>query len=90
MSREGGTLIFYRVERVVREDSSGTHSATSQRRSARGSSTHAGSLGGPENCIRHAASVMHPADGMPDDLLRVSVGLEDPNDLAADLEQALG
>jgi len=28
---------------------------------------------------RHAASVMHPADGMPDDLLRVSVGLEDPN-----------
>ena len=50
----------------------------------------AGSLGGPESLIQHAASVMHPADGIPDDLLRVSVGLEDAADLVADLEQALG
>ena len=50
----------------------------------------AGSLGGPESLIQHAASVMHPADGIPDDLLRVSVGLENPGDLIGDLEQALG
>jgi len=49
----------------------------------------AGSLGGAESLIQHAASVMHPADTIPDDLLRVSVGLEDPSDLIADLKQAL-
>ncbi len=49
----------------------------------------AGSLGGPESLLQHAASVMHPADTIPDDLLRVSVGLEHPVDLVADLEQAL-
>lgn len=49
----------------------------------------AGSLGGPESLIQHAASVMHPADGIPDDLLRVSVGLEHADDLLVDLEQAL-
>jgi cystathionine gamma-synthase len=50
----------------------------------------AGSLGGPESLIKHAASLMHPADGIPDDLLRISVGLEDTEDLIADLQQALG
>jgi cystathionine gamma-synthase len=50
----------------------------------------AGSLGGPESLIQHAASVMHPADRIPDDLLRLSIGLEHPEDLVADLEQALG
>lgn len=50
----------------------------------------AGSLGGPESLIQHAASVMHPAGSIPDDLLRVSVGLEHADDLLADLEQALG
>jgi cystathionine gamma-synthase len=50
----------------------------------------AGSLGGPESLIHHAASVMHPADGIPVDLLRISTGLEHPDDLIADLTQALG
>jgi cystathionine gamma-synthase len=49
----------------------------------------AGSLGGPESLIQHAVSVMHPPDGIPDDLLRVSIGLEHPDDLVADLRQAL-
>lgn len=49
----------------------------------------AGSLGGPESLIQHATSVMHPADGAPDDLLRLSIGLEHPDDLIADLTQAL-
>jgi cystathionine gamma-synthase len=49
----------------------------------------AGSLGGPESLIQHAVSVMHPAGAIPDDLLRVSIGLEHPEDLIKDLEQAL-
>jgi cystathionine gamma-synthase len=49
----------------------------------------AGSLGGPESLIQHSASVMHPADGVPDDLLRLSIGLEHPDDLIADLTHAL-
>jgi cystathionine gamma-synthase len=50
----------------------------------------AGSLGGPESLIQHATSVMHPAGTIPEDLLRVSVGLEHPADLIDDLRQALG
>jgi cystathionine gamma-synthase len=50
---------------------------------------HAGSLGGPESLIQHAASVMHPVGAIPDDLLRVSIGLEHPEDLIEDLKQAL-
>jgi cystathionine gamma-synthase len=50
----------------------------------------AGSLGGPESLIQHAASVMHPAGAVPDDLLRLSIGLEHPDDLIADLQSALG
>ena len=49
----------------------------------------AGSLGGPESLIQHAASAMHPAGSIPDDLLRLSIGLEHPDDLIADLESAL-
>jgi cystathionine gamma-synthase len=49
----------------------------------------AGSLGGPESLIQHAASVMHPAGSIPGDLLRLSIGLEHPQDLIADLESAL-
>lgn len=36
------------------------------------------------------ASVAGSALEVPDDLVRVSVGLEDASDLVADLEQALG
>lgn len=50
----------------------------------------AGSLGGPESLIRHVASTTKPSDGIPDDLLRVSVGLEHANDLIEDLNAALG
>ena len=48
------------------------------------------SLGGVESLIEHRASVEGPGTPCPSDLLRLSVGLEDPADLIADLEQALG
>ncbi|HEX8805852.1 MAG TPA: aminotransferase class I/II-fold pyridoxal phosphate-dependent enzyme [Candidatus Aquilonibacter sp.] len=49
----------------------------------------AGSLGGPESLIRHVASTTKSSNGVPPDLLRVSVGLEHADDLIEDLEQAL-
>ncbi|MFF5216398.1 trans-sulfuration enzyme family protein [Micromonospora sp. NPDC000442] len=55
--------------------------------------THAVSLGGVDTLIQHPASLTHrPVEGeaKPDGgLLRLSVGLEDPEDLRADLENAL-
>jgi cystathionine gamma-synthase len=48
------------------------------------------SLGGVESLIEHRASVEGPGTPCPPDLLRLSVGLESPADLIADLEQALG
>jgi cystathionine gamma-synthase len=48
------------------------------------------SLGGVESLIEHRASVEGAGTPCPSDLLRLSVGLEDPADLIADLEQALG
>jgi cystathionine gamma-synthase len=47
------------------------------------------SLGGVESLIEHRASVEGPGTPVPTDLLRLSVGLEDREDLLADLEQAL-
>jgi cystathionine gamma-lyase len=55
------------------------------------------SLGGVESLIEHPAIMTHasvPADvraalGIGDNLVRLSVGIEDVDDLAADLEQAL-
>ena len=47
------------------------------------------SLGGTHSLIEHRASVEGPASKTPQNLLRVSVGLEHPSDLIADLEQAL-
>ena len=47
------------------------------------------SLGGVESLIEHRASVEGPGTLCPPDLLRLSVGLEDPADLIHDLEQAL-
>ncbi|WP_159016530.1 trans-sulfuration enzyme family protein [Cognatiluteimonas profundi] len=51
--------------------------------------TNATSLGGCESLIEHRASVegAHPVS--PQDLLRISVGLEHIDDLVADFEQAL-
>ena len=51
--------------------------------------TRATSLGGVESLIEHRASVEGPASKTPANLLRISVGLEHPNDLIADLAQAL-
>lgn len=48
------------------------------------------SFGGPESLIEHRASVEGPASRTPDDLLRLAVGLEDKDDLIADLREALG
>ncbi len=47
------------------------------------------SLGGVESLIEHRASIEGPSTPTPVDLLRLSVGLENPDDLIADLEQAL-
>jgi cystathionine gamma-synthase len=47
------------------------------------------SLGGTESLIEHRRSVEGPSSPVPDDLLRLSVGLEAPEDLIADLEAAL-
>lgn len=47
------------------------------------------SLGGTESLMEHRASVEGPDSPTPRNLLRVSVGLEHPDDLKADLEQAL-
>jgi len=47
------------------------------------------SLGGVESLIEHRASVEGPQSATPPDLLRLSVGLEDVNDLIRDMEQAV-
>lgn len=47
------------------------------------------SFGGPESLIEHRASIEGPGTSTPDNLLRLAVGLEHPDDLIEDLEQAL-
>ncbi len=47
------------------------------------------SLGGVETLIEHRASVEGPDSPVPENLLRLSVGIENADDLIADLEQAL-
>ena len=47
------------------------------------------SLGGVESLIEHRAPVEGPDSPTPEDLIRISVGLEHIDDLLADLEQAL-
>lgn len=39
--------------------------------------------------MEHRASVEGPGTGVPADLLRLSVGIEDPEDLVDDLREAL-
>ena len=59
--------------------------------------TLATSLGGVETILQHSASMTHSAipredrlkAGISDGLIRLSVGIEDVNDLMADIEQAL-
>ncbi|WP_374383429.1 PLP-dependent aspartate aminotransferase family protein [Thermomonas sp.] len=52
--------------------------------------TNATSLGGCESLVEHRASVEGAHPRSPQDLLRISVGLEDAGDLVADFAQALG
>ena len=47
------------------------------------------SLGGVESLIEHRASIEGADSPAPPDLLRLSVGIEDPGDLVADLDAAL-
>jgi cystathionine gamma-synthase len=47
------------------------------------------SLGGVESLIEHRASVEGPSSKTPPNLLRLSIGLEHPEDLVEDLTQAL-
>ena len=46
------------------------------------------SLGGVESLVEHRHTI-EPDTGIPDSLLRLSIGIEDAQDLCADLEQAL-
>ena len=56
------------------------------------------SLGGVESLINHPASMTHASipreerikNGLTDSLMRLSVGIEDADDLIADLQQAIG
>ncbi len=52
--------------------------------------TNATSLGGCESLVEHRASVEGANPRSPQNLLRISVGLEDGDDLVADFAQALG
>jgi cystathionine gamma-synthase len=47
------------------------------------------SLGGVESLIEHRRTGEGPSSPVPDDLLRLSIGIESPADLIADLETAL-
>jgi cystathionine gamma-synthase len=47
------------------------------------------SLGGVESLIEHRATIEGPRSQVPANLLRLSVGIEDAQDLIADLDQAL-
>jgi cystathionine gamma-synthase len=51
--------------------------------------TRATSLGGPHSFIEHRASIEGSGSKTPQNLLRISAGLENAEDLIADLEQAL-
>jgi cystathionine beta-lyase/cystathionine gamma-synthase len=56
------------------------------------------SLGGVESLINHPASMTHASiprverikNGLTDSLIRLSVGIEDPEDLTDDLNKAIG
>ncbi|HET9390820.1 MAG TPA: aminotransferase class V-fold PLP-dependent enzyme [Steroidobacteraceae bacterium] len=52
--------------------------------------TRATSLGGVESLIEHRASIEGPGSTAPQNLLRLSIGIEDADDLIEDLAQAMG
>jgi len=47
------------------------------------------SLGGVESLIEHRPSIEGPTSGLPPELIRLSIGIEHPEDLINDFEQAL-
>jgi len=51
--------------------------------------TRATSLGGVESLIEHRASIEGPGTTSPEGLIRLSIGLENADDLIEDLNQAL-
>jgi cystathionine gamma-synthase len=51
--------------------------------------TRATSLGGVESLVEHRASIEGPGTTSPENLLRLSIGLENADDLIGDLDQAL-
>ena len=51
--------------------------------------TRATSFGGPHSLIEHRASIEGPGTKTPDNLLRLAIGIENVDDLIADLAQAL-
>ncbi len=48
------------------------------------------SLGGVESLAEHRKTVEGPTSTLPDNLVRLSIGIENVNDLITDIEQALG
>lgn len=52
--------------------------------------TRATSLGGVESLIEHRASIEGPGSTTPQNLLRLSIGIEEADDLIEDLAQAMG
>jgi cystathionine gamma-synthase len=48
------------------------------------------SLGGSESLAEHRKTIEGPESPVPDNLVRLSIGIENVNDLVADIEQALG
>ena len=81
MSAFGGMLSFH-----VRDGREAAVRATARTKLF----VNATSLGGPESLIEHRASSEGPGSRTPEDLLRLSVGLESAEDLIEDLDQALG
>lgn len=83
--RGPGAMLAFRVE--------GGYAAASRVTEAVEVFTHAVSLGGVDSLVQHPAALTHrpvSAEAKPDaDVLRLSIGLEDPDDLCADLERAL-
>jgi cystathionine gamma-synthase len=80
MSAPGGMLSF-----VVRGSRADAFAVAARLRVF----TRATSLGGPESLVEHRASIEGPGTRAPEGLLRLSIGLEHPDDLVADLRQAL-
>lgn len=81
MDRGFGGMMSVRVE--------GGHDAARQVATSTRVFVPATSLGGVESLIEHRAAVEPPESIVPDDLLRLSVGIEPVEELIADLDQAL-